>query len=272
MSVNKLYYVQDHMENLNYLERRLHSFVGKPTDVFDKDTLQDLHNLKTLLVDTKKEKNTMMKELTEEETEILEKEQEIQKLRQEILGKANTPDVGTMGHTSLRTRMIKLLDEIAKLHEKRIEEINIKHVKEIHVLNDHISDIIFAHNKDKEVLKWRMRVKMGELHRREMLHRRMKHLIMVLCRYHAKNMNATVTVEQCRKIVRGIIGESRKLRKMVDEAEMLEKNPGGTGPPTEEEEEKERLEREKQERAQQEKENMKGGNKKKMKRRKDVGE
>ena len=271
MAINKMYYAQGHIENLSYLERRLNSFIGKPRDVFDKETIQDLHNLKTLLIDTQKEKQSIKEELTEEEKEIVAKEHEIEILRQEILGKSMTPEYQPEGHSSLRTKMLQLLDDLNKLHELHVQRINVRHFKEINTMKEHISEINYAHNKDKEALKWRMRVKMGELHRREMLHRRMKHTILVLCRYNAKNLNATVTIEDARKVVRGIIGDARKLRKMVDQAEMLEKNPGGIGSAKEDDSEKERLERERLEREQEEKEATKAGKQKKKKRRKDVG-
>ena len=58
-----------------------------------------------------------------------------------------------------------------------------------------------------------------QIHEREQLHKRLRKQITVLENYQAENMNATVSIDQCRKIVRNIIGEARILKHMADERE-----------------------------------------------------
>ena len=52
------------------------------------------------------------------------------------------------------------------------------------------------HLEEVAHLRGRIKQKMMEIYRREMLHKKLRKQINVLCNYQAKNMNATVSVEQ----------------------------------------------------------------------------
>ena len=56
------------------------------------------------------------------------------------------------------------------------------------------------HLEEVAHLRGRIRQKMMEIYRRETLHKKLRKQIIVLCNYQAKNMNATVSVEQVSEI------------------------------------------------------------------------
>ncbi len=98
LSVNKMYYVQSHLQQLGYLEKRLNSFIGKPVSMADRDYVKDV---KKILADTRKEKQTLSEEFVADEKDIYWKEKELETLREEVTSIILQKKIRTMAYCKL---------------------------------------------------------------------------------------------------------------------------------------------------------------------------
>ncbi|ELT87060.1 hypothetical protein CAPTEDRAFT_222838 [Capitella teleta] len=241
LMVNKLYYTQKEMEHLENEEKKL--VVTIKMNTMDYETHKEA---KKVLAETRKEKKLIAQQISEGENEMFRKEKEIQAIRTELFGIAATPDFGYGGEPdSLKNRMCLLLCGVRDKYKAEMRGIHDRYGQEIAGIRQQMRDMEKRFQQEFVKQKIKHRQKMMEVHKVEMLHKRMRNQINALTRYHAKNMNATQSVEQCRKVVREIIGDARKLKRIADEKDRKEEDL------TEEEKEKLRLEEEKREKKKQ---------------------
>ena len=151
-------------------------------------------------------------QLKDGEDDLLAKQQELV-----LLGEHNVSTViKTDTYTDLVAKLEGVIENMRVAQSIKITEIGEYHSKECEQYIRTMDGMNQKHRDDIERLRARIRQKMSEIHRREHLHRRMRHQIGIIARYHAKNMNSSVPVDVCRKIVRGIIRETRKLREIAE--------------------------------------------------------
>ena len=124
-------------------------------------------------------------------------------------------------HTDLVGKLKATIENMKRAHSHKMREQKLKHDKEVDGMIDRIQKMNQKHMEDVEKLKGTIRKKMFEIQKREQLHKKLRGQIRVMENYQSRNMNATISVDQCRKIVRAIIGEARILRDIADEREAV---------------------------------------------------
>ena len=159
------------------------------------------------------------------ETQLEDGEQELALHEKELAAKEKEHEVPAeitvQTHTDLISKLRTTIENIKRSHARKLREQKLKHEKEIDEMIDRIQKMNQKHMEDVEKLKGTIKKKMFEIHKREQLHKKLRGQIRVMENYQSRNMNATISVEQCRKIVRAIIGEARILRDIADERDIV---------------------------------------------------
>ena len=212
---NKVYYMQLSIQSYDKEENRIKIILDQ--EGHEKAYRNDM---KKLLADVKKEKKQLKDQLVLLERELYQREAEVMIMRKESLGVGTTPaDVQfyKTQHDSLISQMTNLLGHIKFLHGEDMKEEERRREKIIADYIQHIQDLKNKHIEECGKLKLKIRTKIAEINDREKILNRLKKQINTMVNYHAKNMNATIPVEECRKITRSMIGEARKLKAIAEE-------------------------------------------------------
>lgn len=174
-----------------------------------------LSSPKKTLQELRREKKTLELNIRELEMELTSRRKQATEMEPSA-----APGPCEEVHEPISTRIKKLSETMRKSHKKELRDCQYRNMLQIQEMERKMEILRAAHMEEAERLKARIRQKMNDIHRREQLHKRLKHQIRTMVNYQAKNMNATVSIEECRRIVRAIIQEARLLRAMAEEREI----------------------------------------------------
>ena len=175
----------------------------------------------TVLVHIRKEKLKLHKDLRDLTSLLDEKKVQLHK-REKDLKLVNKGDNDTNLHATLREKLQEVTEQLKKSYLEKLRDSKQRHEAEQNLLIQRMRDMNDRHYHEVEKYKNRVRNKIMEINKKETLFRKLKNQITVLERYEAKNMNATVPVEECRKIVRSMIGDARILKAIAEDREILQ--------------------------------------------------
>ena len=222
---DKQIHLQLQLPHIQAEERRLQRLVNQGD--LEKPILLEF---KRALAEVRKARQSVQQEILNGDKETKVKEKALHDLRKKAHGVPDTPAISGDGAATLVIKLKALLQRFTGIQAKEMKELEERHEIEISKMVQHVQELNNKHVNEESRLRGRIKGKMTELNKREHLHRRLKNQINVMTRYHAKNMNATIPVEQCRQIVRSLIGEARKLAYIAEERDLQQEEP-----PTEQE-------------------------------------
>ena len=211
--------IQTSIQNLGREEKRVqhvHDVMEKgPAEEIDSTVIKDVKDFLSEIQKTKKQLETQLRD-GEDDLAFQEKQLETKENEFQI-----ESEINVRTDVDLIPKLKAIIDNIKIAHARKLREKQVNHEKEIDKMIDRIQKLNQKHMEDVEKLRGTIRKKMFEIHKREQLHKKLRSQIRVMENYQARNMNSTVSVEQCRRIVRAIIGEARILRNIANEKESV---------------------------------------------------
>lgn len=217
LNIVRLDLVRTSIQNLSREEERVQSVCDKLMENGEGDCGVK-REVGLFLADVQKTKAELVSQLEEGEHTLMKHQKELADMEKEY---EIPSEISVRTHTDLIAKMKAIIENQKIEQARKLREQKIKHSREIDDMSDRMQKLNVKHMEEVEKLKGLLRKKMFEIHKREQLHKKLRGQIRVMENYQARNMNATVSVEQCRKIVRAIIGEARILRDIADEKESV---------------------------------------------------
>lgn len=202
-----------HLESEESRVQELHQEAKRLDNAKPKSAEAVGRELKVFTIEMKTVREQLEQQLNDGELDLQERQKQLSLAHEE---ENIIHEIPVNPRADLTAKLQAVIEKMKWTEKRKIGDLAEIHNKEIFGYEQNIENIHKQHEAEVFKLKEQIRQKMHEIHEKEKLHKRLRHQINVVTRNHAKNMNVTVSVEECRKIVRGVIRDARRLKTIAD--------------------------------------------------------